>query len=150
LKGGAHYFKLAADQGFAEAQYHCALCLIIGNIVDRNLATVFRYLKLSAENGNRKGQFAIAWMAEHGIGAFSSIDFDTAIRYYEQCSNDSAAGSVCFGCCLQLGLGIPIDFTIAAELLKRAAYFDDKNGLNSFSCCLEQGRDVDIDIRWNG
>jgi TPR repeat protein len=85
-------------------------------------------------------------MAEKGIGAFSSIDFEVAVRNYERCSDVSPAGSSRFGWCLQMGLGIPIDFTIAAEFLKKSADSDDADGANSFGCCLEQGRGVDANI----
>jgi TPR repeat protein len=47
---------------------------------------------------------------------------------------------------LQTGLGIPIDFTVAAEFLKKAADSNHADGLNSFECCLEQGQSVDEDI----
>jgi TPR repeat protein len=44
------------------------------------------------------------------------------------------------------GLGIPVDFTVAAEFFKKAADSGDADGLNSFGCCLEQGQGVDADI----
>jgi TPR repeat protein len=87
-------------------------------------------------------------MAENGIGAFSSPHIDTALRYYEGCSDLSPAGSACFGWCLQTGFGIPIDFTVAAEFLRKAADSDDVDGMNSFGCCLERGEGVDANIDW--
>jgi TPR repeat protein len=103
-------------------------------------------LKLSAENGSPDGQFAVACMAESGIGVFSSPNVITAGQYYERCCDLSPTASVCFGWCLQTGLGIPIDFTVAAEFFKKAADLNDANGINSFGCCLERGQDVDADI----
>lgn len=78
-------------------------------------------------------------MAENGIGAFSSIDLITAVRYYEQWSDHSPSSATWFGWCLQTGRGIPIDFTIAAD-------FDGASGINSFGCCLECGQGVDTNI----
>jgi TPR repeat protein len=85
-------------------------------------------------------------MADNGIGAFSSINFDTAIRYYEECSDLSPKCSVCLGWCMQTGRGTTINFTIAAEHWKRSADLDDVDGVNSFGCCLEQGQGVDRNI----
>jgi TPR repeat protein len=85
-------------------------------------------------------------MAENGIGAFSSAHLLTVVQNYERCSDLSPAGSSRFGWCLQTGLGIPIDFTVAAEFSKKAADSNDADGLNSFGCCLEQGQGVDVDI----
>jgi TPR repeat protein len=43
--------------------------------------------------------------------------------------------------------GIPVDFTAAAECFKKAADFEDADGINCFGCCLERsdGADQDID-----
>jgi TPR repeat protein len=112
-------------------------------------------LKLSAEKGDPSGQFIIGCMAENGIGAIDSIDPLTASRYYEKCSDEFAAASVCFGWCLQTGFGIPIDFTIAAEFFRKAADsnnstdFDCSNGANNFGRCLELGQGVDVNMKWS-
>jgi TPR repeat protein len=142
----AHYYKLAAAQSHPNAQYHYAICLINDNIVDRNVADAFRYLKLSAENGSSDGQFAVACMAEHGIGVFSSVDLIIATHNYEECSDYLAAGATCLGWCLQTGRGLPMDFTVAAECFIKSANSEDPDGINSFGCCLEEGRGVDADI----
>jgi TPR repeat protein len=56
--------------------------------------------------------------------------------------NVSAAGSARAGWCWQVGKGVPIDFTIAAEFFAKAADLNDGCGANSFGCCLELGRGV--------
>jgi TPR repeat protein len=146
LNEAAHHFKLAVDQGNAEAKYYYAICLICADAVHRYLPDTFRYLKLSAENGSQHGQFVVACMAEHGIGVFSSANVLTAIQYYERCSDSFPAGSACFGSCLQTGKGIPVDFTVAAEFFKEAADLDNPDGINNFGCYLERGEGVDPDI----
>jgi TPR repeat protein len=82
------------------------------------------------------------------IGAFSSADLLTTIRYYEQCSDSFPECSARFGWCLQTGRGIPIDFTVAAEFFKKAADLNDADDINSFGCCFERGEGVDSDIDW--
>jgi TPR repeat protein len=56
------------------------------------------------------------------------------------------AALMTFGWCLQIGLGIPVDFTVADDFFKKAADSNDADGLNSFECCLEGGQDVDVNI----
>jgi TPR repeat protein len=46
MRSAAHYFKLSADQGLAEAECHYALCLIAGVAWQRNLTSAIWYLKL--------------------------------------------------------------------------------------------------------
>jgi TPR repeat protein/serine/threonine protein kinase len=85
-------------------------------------------------------------MAENGIRPFTSVDVDTAVRYYQRCCELSPAAAASLGWCLQLGRGIPIDFITAAECFKKAADSNDPDGINSFGCCLERGQGVDLDI----
>jgi TPR repeat protein len=72
LNGAGHYWKLAADQGFAVAQYRYAICFINGDSLQQDVEGGLRYFKDSAENGNPNGQLAIGCMAENGIGRFSA------------------------------------------------------------------------------
>jgi TPR repeat protein len=148
FNGAARYLKLAADEGDAESQHLSGIWLLTEHDGHRNIADSIRYLKLSTENDSSNGQFVVTLMAENGIRAFPSINFDTAVRYYERCSDLFPAASACFGRCLETGLGIPVDFTVAAEFFKKAADSDDANGMNSFGCCLERGQGVDPDIDW--
>jgi hypothetical protein len=53
----------------------------------------------------------------------SSVDFDAAVRNYERCSDLSPAGSSRFGWCLQTALGIPVDFTVPAEIFQEGSRF---------------------------
>jgi TPR repeat protein len=131
------YFRFAAEQGVAEAQYRCAIALLTGDARHRNLAATFCYLKLSAEKSFPDGQFTIASMAENGLPPFLSADDFTAVRYYEQCCDCLPMGAACLGWCLQTGRGIPVDFT---------ADSGDPDGVNCFGCCLERGNGVDADI----
>jgi TPR repeat protein len=43
-------------------------------------------------------------------------------------------------------MGVPINFTVAAEFLKKAADLDDGYCANSFGCCLECDEGVDEDM----
>jgi TPR repeat protein/serine/threonine protein kinase len=140
----AHYLKLAADQKHARAQYHYAELSLTAIDQARNLRDAVHYFRLAAENGNTKGQFVASWMDLNSIG--TSTQLFTPSQYNEQLSVLSPFAAVCWGWCFRTGLGVPIDFTIAAELFIRAADSQEANGSNSFGCCLERGDGVAVDI----
>jgi TPR repeat protein len=54
----AHYLKLAADQGFAKAQFAYGICLHDGVGVSMDLPRSVHYLKLAADQGFAAAQFA--------------------------------------------------------------------------------------------
>jgi TPR repeat protein len=81
LRKAIYYSDLAANQGFAQAQYRFGICLLTCMTPSHNIADIFRDLILSAENHHPDGQFAIACMAEDGIRAFSSVDLLTAAQF---------------------------------------------------------------------
>jgi hypothetical protein len=95
LANAERYFRDAANQVVAEAQYRYGICLLTGHITHRDIAGAIRYLRLSAEIGSPDGQFIFACMAENGLGTSDNVD--TTVRYYQQCSDLSPAGSDCFG-----------------------------------------------------
>jgi TPR repeat protein len=136
LRRAAHYDRLAAEHGVADAQYRYGIWLLGSQNGHREIAGAARYLELLAENGSPDGQFTNACMAENAIGAFPSVDLLTAVRYYEQCCDSYPSGAACLGWCLQNGRGIPVDFTVAAECFKKAADSGDADGINCFGCCL--------------
>ncbi len=56
----ARYFKLAADQDHAKAQFNYGICLTNGSGVEKNLDEAAKYLKLAADQGYAKSQLAYA------------------------------------------------------------------------------------------
>jgi TPR repeat protein len=128
----ARYFRFAAEQGIAEAQYRYGISFLTDDAGRRNITDALLYLKLSAENSSPNGQFVIACLAENGLPPFPSTDLDTAVRSYEQCCDLSPIGAVCLGWCLQTVRDIPGDFTAAVQCLKRAADSNDPDSVNCF------------------
>jgi hypothetical protein len=77
MRSAARYFKLVADQGLAEAEYHYALCLLAGVDLQRDRASAIQYVKISAAKGSPIGEYVVGWMAANRIGGlrtfFSSL-----------------------------------------------------------------------------
>jgi len=64
----AHWFKLAADQGQAEAQYNLGVLYANGQGVSRDDAEAVRWYRLAAERGHRDAQFNLAVLYANGRG----------------------------------------------------------------------------------
>jgi hypothetical protein len=52
----AHYYKIAADQNDADAQFHCALCLEDGQCVVQNDSGASGYFKLAPDQNDASSQ----------------------------------------------------------------------------------------------
>jgi TPR repeat protein len=48
----AHYYKLSADQGFANAQFNYGVCLETGSGIEMNKSLAAHYFKLAADQGH--------------------------------------------------------------------------------------------------
>ena len=62
------YFRLAAEQGHAEAMLCLALCYVQGKGVKRDDAEAARFLQASAEKGNAQAMRLLAYAYAQGIG----------------------------------------------------------------------------------
>jgi TPR repeat protein len=56
-RNGAHYLKLAADQGYVAVQYNYRLQLFLGSGIPVTDRSAGHYFKLAAISGDRLGQF---------------------------------------------------------------------------------------------
>jgi TPR repeat protein len=68
-----HYYKLAADQGYAAAQFNYGICLSKGKGVGIDFKGAAHYFKLAADQGNILAQFNYGHCLHSGEGV--GIDF---------------------------------------------------------------------------
>jgi TPR repeat protein len=74
------FYRRAAVQGNAEAQYAIGVCLARGNGVAQNWAEAARFYRLAAEQGDAAAQFSLGSCFERGEGV--AQDWAKAARYY--------------------------------------------------------------------
>ena len=79
FKDAIHWFKLAADQDDAEAQYHLAACYLNGKGVEKNTLEGERLLKLSIDNGNLYAEDILKMISSGQVP-----DWDEMIRLLEE------------------------------------------------------------------
>jgi TPR repeat protein len=81
----AHYFKLSADQGFTQPQFHYGLLLALGDGYPMNRSLLAHYYHLSADQVLAQTQFNYALLLYHGDG--SPMNKSLAAEYFK-CAAD--------------------------------------------------------------
>ena len=74
------YFRLAADQGYAMAQYNLGVCYKRGEGVPQDYAQAVKYYRLAADQGYADAQYNLALCYEEGQGVAKNLN--EAIRLY--------------------------------------------------------------------
>jgi TPR repeat protein len=72
LNKAVYYFKLAADQGYAEAQFHYGVSLRDGDGLSIDLTRASHFLKLAADQNYSAAQSAFAALLWDGRGALKN------------------------------------------------------------------------------
>ena len=98
----ARYFKMAADQGHADAQCDYGSCLVDGEGVEKDVCEAARYFKMAADQGHAGGQCGYGFCLEHGEGV--EKDVCEAASYYKLAADQGHAGGQSnYGFCLEHG-----------------------------------------------
>jgi TPR repeat protein/tRNA A-37 threonylcarbamoyl transferase component Bud32 len=137
-----HYYHLSAGNRNSEAQCACGLYYLDRDIPD--LSTAIKYLGLSAAGGDGRGQLHFAHLLDEGIGM--DPNHILAAQYYERSSGSFSSACACYGWCLQVGCGVPVNFTESAEFFQRSADGNNADGANSLGVCLDVGRGLERNV----
>jgi TPR repeat protein len=81
VQAAAYYFRLAADQGFSQAQNNYGLALSNGSGVSRDDGAAAHYFKLAADQGFREDQFNFGVVLSTGSGV--PRDVQAAATYFK-------------------------------------------------------------------
>jgi hypothetical protein len=79
-KGMLGVYRLAAEQGHAEAQFNLGFCFANGKGVAQDEAEAVRYFRLAAEQGYADAQFNLGCCFANGKGV--AQDEAEAVRFY--------------------------------------------------------------------
>ena len=66
------WYRLAADQGDASAQYNLGVMYDNGQGVPQNYAEALKWYRLAADQGNASAQHSLGLMSDNGISPLSS------------------------------------------------------------------------------
>jgi len=114
-------FKLAADQGHAEAQCNLGSMLLRGEGVDQDLAEAVNLFRKAVDQGSANAQFNLSsWMLECGAG----VDQDPveAVNLLRKAADQGhAEAQFKLGDMLRTGKNVDQDLSKAIDLFSRAA-----------------------------
>lgn len=91
-KEAARWYKLAADQGHAEAQFNLALMYTNGQGVEQNDQEAFRLFRLAAEQGQREAASNLGALYVNGVGV--SKDYVEAVKWLSVAVSEGDRDSV--------------------------------------------------------
>ena len=80
------WFRKAAEQGYANAQFHLGHMYELGWGVDRNDSTTVEWYRKAAEEGHADAQYRLGQMYENGWGV--DINFSTALQWYRKAAEE--------------------------------------------------------------
>jgi TPR repeat protein len=170
LASAARYFKLAADQNHAEAQFEYAVCLSEGLGVSVDLCAAAKYYKLSADQNHAKAQFCYAECILEGRGV--PVDLSEAVKYYKLAADQNhGPAQLRYAKCLSASKDVPAvtkcgqpvvdphlqfrngivlwrgcDFGEAVKCFRLAAVRNHIRSMFYYAICLSTGRGVSVDL----
>ena len=151
-KEAAHWFRLAADQGNAEAQRNLAFAIFHGRGVPRDDAEGIRRLRLAADGADAPAQRQLGY--HFAIGHGVPADEKEAVRWFRLAADQNdvfAQYNLAFA--LASGRGVPTDQSEAVHWYQLAA----EQGMPEAQCALglayEHGLGAPVDyeksVYWN-
>ncbi len=114
------WYRKAAGQGHAEAQFRLSLMYIYGYGVDANRTLARHWLERAAEQGHRDSQQNLGFMYRAGRGV-DRDDAKAAYWYRQAAEQGSREAQAVLGVMYAKGEGLPKDLTRAQKWLERAA-----------------------------
>jgi hypothetical protein len=119
-KKAFEYFKKAANQGHAVAQYDLGHMYYIGIGTDKNLEKTIEYYEKAANQGNTEAQSILGWMYENGKGTAKNLK--KAFEYYEKAANQgNRIAQNALGHMYKNGQGTAKNLEKALEYFQKAA-----------------------------
>jgi TPR repeat protein len=126
----AHYYKLSADQGDADAQNNLALMYYYERGVKQDYKEASKYYKLAADQGNAQAQNSLALMYDNGQGV--DQNYEEAVKYYQLSADQgNALAQNNLASMYENGQGIKQDYEEAERYYKLAA--DQGNALAQYN-----------------
>ena len=125
FEAAVEWFRKAAEQGLAEAQFNLWVCYS-GKGAAKNLEEAAKWLRKAAEQGLAKAQLV--------LGAQCKIEenLEEAAKWYRKAAEQGdAKAQFFFGTCYYNGEGVEEDYEEAVEWFRKAAKQGDAEAQNA-------------------
>jgi TPR repeat protein len=120
------WYRKAADQNYAEAQFGLGFCYHEGEGVTKDYAEAVKWYRKAAEQNYAEAQFGLGFCYYNGEGV--TKDYAEAVKWYRKAAeqNDALAQNN-LGVCSVRGDGVPKDYVESYKWMLLAAGQGDKN-----------------------
>jgi TPR repeat protein/DNA-binding response OmpR family regulator len=114
LTEAVKWFRTAAEQGHAEAQFNLGLHYAFGRGVVKDHAEAFKWYRKAADQGHTKAQFSVGLC--YAVGSGVSQDYAEAVRWFRKAADKgNTEAQFVVGLCHAFGWGVPQDYAEAAK-----------------------------------
>ena len=154
-KEAVKWYRLAAEQGDAKAQYYLGAMYGKGQGILQDYKEAAKWYRLSAEQGFAKGQYYLGVML-YGDGRCSMgqvgcrgvpRDKKKAIKWLLKAAEQRSVGAQRFlGAIFYYGRGVTQDYAEAAKWYKKAAEQGDSGAQNILGAMYERGKGIPKDF----
>jgi len=119
----AKWYRMSAEQGYAEAQYELGEMYYAGEGVEKNYSEALKWIRKSADQGNANAQNTMGHMYYLGDGV--TENFSEAVKWYRKSAEQgNKYAQYNLGKMYESGDGVTLDYEKAVEWYQKAA----KNG----------------------
>jgi TPR repeat protein len=140
----ARLFRLAADQGHAEAQCNYAHCCDKGEGVPQNHGEAARYFCLAADQGLAHAQLGLGLCCVKGEGV--PQDYGEAARLFRLAADQGfAEAQYNYASCNARGVGVPQNHDEAARYFRLAVAQGSVSAQHDLAVCYVKGEGVPQD-----
>ena len=145
------WYRKAAEQGYALAQYRLALCYDYGEGVTKDYTEAVKWYRKAAEQGNSDAQCNLGYCYEKGQGV--AKDETEAVKWYRKAAEQGDSDAQFnLGNCYEKGQGVAKDYTEAVKWYRKAAEQGYANAQYNLGYCYYYGEGVAEDkteaVKW--
>ncbi|MBR3410175.1 MAG: sel1 repeat family protein [Candidatus Methanomethylophilaceae archaeon] len=114
------WYRKAADQGHAGAQYRLGLCYESGKGAEKSRSEAARWLRMAADQGHAGASSELNKLNREGA-VYSCSDAEVAESYRKEAGRGDAEAQYRLGLCYRYGDGVPQSAEEAARWFRMAA-----------------------------
>ena len=135
------YYKLAAEQGCANAQFYLGRCYNKGKGVEKNYIEAIKWWEKAAEQGVIEAQFNLGICYANGQGV--EQDQAEAVKWYRKAAEQGyAPAQNNLGVCLYDGIGVEQSYIEAVHWYEKSALQNNVTAMRNLAGCYKSGDGV--------
>ena len=147
----ARLYRIAAEQGHADAQCYLGYCYGKGLGVEKDPKEAVKWYRKAAEQGQSDAQYNLGYCYEKGLGV--EKDPKEAVKWYRKAAEQGYADAQNYlGYCYVKGLGVAKDPTEAVKWYRKAAEQGYADAQCNLGYCYVKGSGVAKDpteaVKW--